>query len=83
MVVRAGMVWWVGDVMRVVAGRGCWFDDAAVGAERPVPGGSWVLTNHCMGALVGLFVGGFGSSSRNGAALNLPSVAACVGQMRL
>ena len=35
MVVRAGMVWWVGDVMRVVAGRG-WSDDAAVGAERPI-----------------------------------------------
>ena len=62
MVVRAGMVWWVGDVMRVVAGRG-WSDDAAVGAERLIPGGSWALTNHCVGALVGLFVGGFGSSS--------------------
>ena len=58
MVVRAGMVWWAGDVMRVVAGLGCWSDDAAVGAERLIPGGSWALTNHCVGALVGLFVGG-------------------------
>jgi len=51
------MVWWVGDAMRVVAGRG-WSDDAAVGAERLIPGGSLALTNHCVGALVGLSVGG-------------------------
>ena len=35
MVVRAGMVWWVGDVMRLLL-DGVGLDDAAVGAERPV-----------------------------------------------
>ena len=34
-VVRAGMVWWVGDVMRLLP-DGVGLDDAAVGAERPI-----------------------------------------------
>ena len=34
MVVRAGMVWWLADVMRLLP-DGVGLDDAAVGAERP------------------------------------------------